>query len=135
MLGSGYMYSKSGNGQRQRIETPIISVMDKLIKETSRKNKMIYLTNKYFPKIKNSVEKAIVNNRTEIHFYYNYYDFVNNGLGKPHGFLQEFMHEMCYDYSEFIPKDDSFNPITFKRLFGFNFKWELHGKNMMIISW
>jgi len=25
--------------------------------------------------------------------------------------------------------------MTFKTLFGQNFKWELKGKNMMIISW
>ena len=102
MLGSGYMYSKSAKGPRQRIETPVISVMDKLIKETSKKNKMKHLANKYFYKIKNAVEKAKINNRSEIHFYYNYYDFINNGLGKPHGFLQEFMYEMCYDYSVFV---------------------------------
>ena len=74
-------------------------------------------------------------NKNEIKFYYNYYDFVNDRLGKPHGFLNEFMYEMCYEYSEYVTKDDHDNPMTFKTLFGQNFKWELKGKNMMIISW
>lgn len=135
MLGSGYLYAKNGKGQRRRIEEPYKSDIDKLIKESNKSNKMNYLAHKYFNKICNSVIKACTNSKNEIHFYYNYYDFVNNGLGKPHGFLNEFMSEMCYEYSNYITKDDNNNPMTFKTLFGENFKWELHGKNMMIISW
>lgn len=135
MLGSGYMYAKNTNGQRRRIEEPNKSEIDKLIKETARKSKINSLANKYFNKITNSVVKAATNSKNEIHFYYNYYDFVNNGLGKPHGFLNEFMSEMCYEYSEYVTKDCHGNAMTFKTLFGQNFKWELKGKNMMIISW
>ena len=32
MLGSGQLYAKTGNGQRRRIETPVVSEVDKLIK-------------------------------------------------------------------------------------------------------
>ena len=96
---------------------------------------MITLTNKYFNKISNAVMKANAEDKKSINFYYNYYDFVNDRLGKPHGFLNEFMYEMCYTNSEFIQKDINENPITFKTLFGPMFHWQLHGKNMMIISW
>lgn len=135
MLGSGYLYAKNRNGQRRRIEEPNKSDTDKLIKESNKSNKINWLADKYFNKICNSVIKACSNNKNEIHFYYNYYDFVNNGLGKPHGLLNEFMNEMCYEYSNYVTKDDNNNPMTFKTLFGNNFKWQLHGKNMMIISW
>ena len=90
---------------------------------------------KYFNKICDLVIKACTNNKNEIYFYYNYYDFVNNGWGSPHGFLNEFMSEMCYEYSSIVTKDDHNIPMTFKTLFGSNFKWKLYGKNMMIISW
>lgn len=135
MLGSAHMYSKTSNGQRLRIDVPVKSDVDKLIKENARKEKMNSLANKYFNKITNAVIKAASSNKNEIKFYYNYYDFVNDRLGKPHGFLNEFMYEMCYDYSEYVTKDEHGNPMTFKTLFGQNFKWELKGKNMMIISW
>ena len=135
MLGSGVIYSKSSNGQRRRIETPDEQEINKQNKEQHRKDKMNFLANKYFNKISNAVIKASVNNKKEIHFFYNYYDFVNNRLGKPHGFLNEFMQEMCYEYSEYITKDDNNNPLTFKTLFGNDFKWEIKGKNMIIISW
>ena len=135
MLGSGYMYSKNSNAQRRRINEPSKSEIDKLIKESERKNKINSLADKYFNKITNSIIKAITNDKKEIHFYYNYYDFVNNGIGKPHGFLHEFMSQMCYEYSEYATKDCHNNPMTFKTLFGQNFKWQLRGKNMMIISW
>lgn len=135
MLGSGVIYSKSSNGQRRRIETPDEQEINKQNKEQHRKDKMNFLANKYFNKISNAVIKASVNNKKEIHFFYNYYDFVNNRLGKPHGFLNEFMQEMSYEYSEYITKDDNNNPLTFKTLFGNDFKWEIKGKNMIIISW
>lgn len=135
MLGFGYMYAKNTNGQRRRIEEPNKNEIDKLIKDNFRKNKINSLANKYFNKISNSVVKAVSNGKNHIHFYYNYYDFINNRLGKPHGFLNEFMSEMCYEYSEYVTKDCHGNPMTFKSLFGENFKWELKGKNMMIISW
>ena len=135
MLGSGVIYSKSSNGQRRRIETPDEQEINKQNKEQNRKDKMNFLANKYFNKISNAVIKASVNTKKEIHFFYNYYDFVNNRLGKPHGFLNEFMQEMSYEYSEYITKDDNNNPLTFKTLFGNDFKWEIKGKNMIIISW
>ena len=135
MLGSGQLYAKTGNGQRRRIETPIVSEVDKLIKENKRKTHMTTLANKYFNKIANAVIKANSEDKKSIHFYYNYYDFVNDRLGKPPWFLNEFIYEMCYDNSEFITRDTNGNPITFKTLFGHTFKWELKGKNMMIISW
>jgi hypothetical protein len=134
MLGAAYMYSKNRNGQRRRIDESTQND-NKLTRQEYKNNKMNSLASKYFNKITNAVIKASSNGKNEIHFYYNYYDFVNNGLGKPHGFLNEFMSEMCYEYSLYVTKDDNDNPMTFKTLFGFNFKWELHGKNMMIISW
>jgi hypothetical protein len=135
MLGSGNMYAKSGNGQRRRIDVPTNSVLDNVIKEEKRKTQMTLLATKYFNKITNAVIKANAQEKKSIHFYYNYYDFVNDRLGKPHGFLNEFMQEMCYSDSQFITKDSNGNPLTFKTLFGHSFHWELKGKNMMIISW
>ena len=135
MLGSAHMYSKTSNGQRLRIDSPVKSDVDKLIKENARKQKMNSLADKYFNKITNAVIKALSNDKNNIKFHYNYYDFVNDRLGKPHGFLNEFMYEMCYDYSEYVTIDEHGNPMTFKTLFGHNFKWELKGKNTMIISW
>ena len=96
---------------------------------------MIFLSNKYFNKIVNCVIKEIYKNNNNVNFYFNYYDFVNNKLGKPLGFLNEFMSEMCYDYSEYVTKDCHGNPLTFKTLFGNNFKWEILGKNKINISW
>ena len=56
-------------------------------------------------KLRHDSLKAIQNGKSEVHFYYNYYDFLNKGLGKPQGFLNEFMMEMCYQYSEYLIKD------------------------------
>tara|TARA_B100002051_G_C16216472_1_gene383672 strand:+ start:78 stop:485 length:408 start_codon:yes stop_codon:yes gene_type:complete len=135
MLGSGILHAKCKNGQRRRIDVPLKKDLDALIKDSVRKNKINWLANKYFNKITCAIIKAIMNDKNEIHFYYNYYDFVNNGLGKPHGFLNEFMSEMCYEYSEYVTKDSNDNPMTFKTLFGEKFNWKINGKNMMIISW
>lgn len=135
MLGSGHMYAKSHNSQRRRIDVPDKSNIDKIIKENNREKKMNMLADKYFNKITNSIIKAIMKNSNVIYFNYNYYDFVNTGLGKPHGFLNEFMNEMCYDYSKYVTNDCNGNVLTFKTLFGANFKWDIKGKNMMIISW
>ena len=147
MLGIGNIYAKSANNQRRRIDSPLVEETketketketDKtniLTKEEKRKNQMTTLANKYFNKIVNAVIKANSLNKKSIKFYYNYYDFTNDRLGKPHGFLNEFMYEMCYDNSLYINKDESGIPITFKTLFGHKFSWELVGKNMMIISW
>jgi hypothetical protein len=138
MLGVGIQYSKTSSGQRQRIDVDGLNCkneIDKLIKDTARDNKMNFLSNKYYNKIVNTVSKAITENKKEIHFYYNYYDFVNDGLGKPHGFLNEFMTQLCYEYSKYVTKDKNGNPQTFKILFGYKFQWELRGKNMMVIKW
>ena len=135
MLGSANMYSKMNDGRRLRIEVPSKSEIDQIIKECDRKNKMDGLADKYFNKIVNEVIKTIYKDKNKIIFYYNYYDFVNNKLGKPHGFLNEFMSEMCYEYSDYVKKDCQGNPMTFKTLFGYTFDWELRGKNMLIISW
>ena len=137
MLDSGQLYANSGHGQRRRIDTRdnCQNTQNALTKEEKRRAQMTTLANKYFNKISNAVMKANTEDKKSIHFYYNYYDFVNDRLGKPHGFLNEFMYEMCYTNSEFIQKYTNGNPITFKTLFGPSFHWELHGKNMMIISW
>ena len=135
MLGSAKIYSKNSKGQRKRIDVPEKGEIDKLIKENTRKTHMIFLSNKYFNKIVNCVIKEIYKNNNNVNFYFNYYDFVNNKLGKPLGFLNEFMSEMCYDYSEYVTKDCHGNPLTFKTLFGNNFKWEILGKNKINISW
>jgi hypothetical protein len=137
MLGSEQLYSKSINNQRRRIDTRdnCQNTQNALTKEEKRRVQMTTLANKYFNKISNAVMKANTEDKKSIHFYYNYYDFVNDRLGKPHGFLNEFMYEMCYTNSEFIQKDTNGNSITLKTLFGHSFNWELKGKNMMIISW
>lgn len=124
------------NGTRRRkLEGDPLINKNKFTKEEYRKIKMNELKDKYFEKIANNIIKASESGNNELKFYYNYYHFVNNGLGKPHGFLNEFMTEMCYEYSEFIVKDGDGNPITFRTLFGTRFKWELRGKNMIILSW
>lgn len=130
-----YVYTNNFNRQRRKINEDNQNIQELYDNDKIKENKMNSIKNKYFNKIIKSVNKAIVNNKNQIHFYYNYYDFLNNGLGKPHGFLNEFMYEMSYEYSNYISKDLNNNPITFKSLFGNNFKWELHGKNMLIISW
>ena len=67
-------------------------------------------------------------------------------MGKPHGFVNEFMYEMSYEYSEFVKNNDSNDSndsnentgntiVTFKTLFGNNFRWQLIGKNMIKINW
>ena len=135
MLDHDIMYSKNTNFQRRKLETPLISEIINTAKEHKRKTKMIMLANKYFNKITECVIKASTQNKNSINFYYNYYDFVNDRLGKPHGFLNEFMYEMCYDFSEFVTTDTNGNPMTFKTLFGSTFDWKLIGKNMIKISW
>ena len=135
MLGDGLLYSKTGNGQRLRIdleETLPDNSLDKIIIKNKKMNE---LKNKYFQKIIDSVLNAIHKDKNSINFYYNYYDFTNKRIGKPHGLLNEFMYEMCYDYSIYCNKDLNDNALTFKTLFGEKFKWELIGKNKMIISW
>ena len=128
MLGSAIMYSKTKNGQRRKID------IDCKDKEDIKRLHMIKLTNKYFNKIVNEVIKCIFNNKKEISIYYNYYDLTNERIGKPKGLLNEWMHEMCYELSEYVYLDEHNNPMTFKTLFGYEFKWELIGKNKIIIT-
>tara|TARA_E500000178_G_C17035741_1_gene763286 strand:- start:5241 stop:5648 length:408 start_codon:yes stop_codon:yes gene_type:complete len=135
MLGSGYLNNKSNRHQRRRINITTVSEMDTIIKENIRNKKMMLLANKYFNRITKHIIQAIMNNKNSINFYYNYYDFVNNGLGKPHGFLNEFLMEMSYEYSQYVTKDCHDNPMTFKTLFGDNFRWEIKGKNNIIFYW
>lgn len=132
ILGQGILYSKTGNGQRRRIDVEENNVIDKIIIKNVKMNE---LKNKYFQKIVDSVIGAIYKEKNSINFYYNYYDFTNKRIGKPHGLLNEFMYEMCYEYSTYVNKDLNNNNITFKTLFGQNFKWQLFGKNKMVISW
>ena len=135
MLGDGILFSKTSNSQRLRIdleETLPDYSMDKIIIKNKKINE---LKNKYFQKIIDCVLNAIHKDKNSINFYYNYYDFTNKRIGKPHGLLNEFMYEMCYEYSTYASKDSNDNILTFKTLFGVNFKWELVGKNKMIISW
>ena len=128
MLGSAIMYSKTKNGQRRKID------IDCKDKENIKRLHMIKLTNKYFNKIVHEVIKNIYNNKKQISIYYNYYDLTNERIGKPKGLLNEWMHEMCYELSEYVYLDEHDNPMTFKTLFGYEFKWELIGKNKIVIS-
>lgn len=104
-------------------------------KAEKRKVKMNFLANKYFNTIVNLVINSIYKNKNSVNLYYNYYDLINERLGKPHGFLNEFMYEMCYLDSQFATVDSNGNVMTFKTLFGDRFNWELKGKNKMILSW
>ena len=88
---------------------------------------------KYFNKIVNEVIKAIYKNKSSMNFYYNYYDLINERIGKPHGLLNEFMYEMCYEYSTYLNKDTHGNIMTFKTLFGQSFKWGKGKYNIVII--
>ena len=118
--------------QRRKLESLQNS---SLTKDERRKLKMNQLKDKYFSKIVNTIIKANQNGKKKFKIFYNYYDLINDGLGKPHGLLNEFMMEMSYIYSEYSYKDNENNIVTFKTLFGEKFTWKLFGKNMMIISW
>jgi len=135
MLGQGVLYAKSNNSQRQRIdiESPVkVNVIDKLIIKNKKMNE---LSRKYFNKIIDCVIKAIQLDKNSVVFYYNYYDLINERIGKPHGLLNEFMYEMCYDFSNYLNKDINGNPMTFKTIFGDNFRWEMRGKNNILLLW
>ena len=116
MLGDSIMYAKTQNGQRRRIDLDNSlpdGSMDKII---IKNVKLGQLKHKYFQKIINEVIKAIHKNKNNINFYYNYYDFTNERIGKPHGLLNEFMYEMCYEYSVHCSKDCHGKILTFKTL-------------------
>jgi hypothetical protein len=131
-------YCSKGQRQRQKLDIDTLTQTlnsTHLTKDEKRSIKMIKLEKKYFLKIVNHINKAISNNKKKIVFFYNYYDFVNDRIGKPHGLLNEFLQEMCYDYSQFIKKDDNDIPITFKSLFGVNFNWKIFGRDSIELSW
>jgi hypothetical protein len=136
-LNRGQQRRKIDNNEQYYLNGGTITNESSLTKEDYRRIKIYSLKSKYFNKIVASVNKSILNNKTEVHFYYNYYDFINKSLGKPHGFVNEFMYEMSYEYSEFVKNNDSNgnNIVTFKTLFGNNFRWQLIGKNMIKINW
>ena len=102
-------------------------------KEQIKKLKMTTLINKYYDKIVKEVTKNI--DKKETAFYYNYYDFTNNKIGKPRGLFNEMMQEMCYEYSEYKKCDEDGNVITLKGLFGNTFNWDHVAKNKVIIKW
>jgi len=103
---------------------------------THKDSKMIFLRNKYFEKIKIAITKAQSKEKTSAHFYYNYYDFVNKKIAKPLDLLMEFLYEMSYVYSKYVYKDLASNEaITFRTIFGNNFRWQLRGKNLIIFEW
>ena len=141
MLGSGNAIPKKNNSRKQKIGIPghpefslqnnQNSEMDKLIKETARKNMIKNLIDKYYNKIYLCIISAIEKNQKEANFYYNYYDFVNNKMGHPHLIVNEILYEMCYEFSEYKIYDFQQNVITLKKLFGDSFKWTLYGKNMI----
>ena len=122
MLGAANMYSKSKNGQRQKID---INATDK---EEIRKAHMIKLTDKYFDKIVNEVIKGIYKDKKQFVIKYNYSDLLNERIGKPKGLLNEWIHEMCYELSNYVHIDEHGNPMTFKTLFGYSFDWEIKSK-------
>lgn len=147
MLGSGdaisSSVSKKNNSRKQRIGIPgniesinnKTSEMDKLIKETARKNMIKSLIDKYYNKIYLCILGAISKKQKEVNFYYNYYDFVNKKMGHPHLIVNEILYEMCYEFSEYKIYDNQQNVITLKILFGESFKWTLYGKNMIKFEW
>ena len=149
MLGSGdaisSSVSKNNNSRKQRIGIPgniedsisnnKTSEMDKLIKETARKNMIKSLIDKYFNKIVQCVLNAIHKQLKEADFYYNYYDFVNKKMGHPHLIVNEILYEMSYEFSEYKTYDVQGNVMTLKSLFGNSFKWTLYGKNKVKFEW
>ena len=122
------------NNSRRKLNETSDVIGKEMSKEEQKKIKMTWLVNKYFNKIVNAIETN-KNSQNKIFFFYNYYDFINNKLGKPHGLVNELMYEMSYEYSQYVSKDTENKSITFKTLYGQNFNWILRGKNMMIISW
>ena len=148
MLGTGNAISdsiaKKNNSRKQRIGTPgnpenpginNNSEMDKLIKETARKNMIKGLIDKYYNKIYLNILSAISNKQRESDFYYNYYDFINKKMGHPHLIVNEILYEMCYEFSEYKIYDNQQNVITLKKLFGDSLKWTLYGKNKIKFEW
>lgn len=93
------------------------------------------LINKYFNKIINNIIKAIYNDKTHDNFHYNYYEFLNKKMGHPHLIVNEILYEMSYQLSEYSTLDDNGNIMTFKTLFGDNFRWKLVGKNNILFEW
>ena len=134
MLGVGYINPKSNNSQRQRIDI-FLNNLDINGKETKKKILIQSLINKYFNKICNHVVKEISLNKNKTIFYFNYYDFVNDKLGHPQSIMTQLLYEMCYEYSEFVSKDQHDNIITLKTIFGQNFKFTIKGKNLLILEW
>ena len=133
MLGIGFIAPNNNKSQRQRISLENSNI--ELTKEEKRKIFFRTLINKYFNKISNFIIKEIGNNKKSAIFYFNYYDFLNNKLGHPQLIMQQILYEMCYEYSEFIGKDQHDNPITLKTLFGENFKFTVKGKNSVLFQW
>lgn len=133
MLGIGFITPTNNKSQRQRIS--LENSTDQLSKEEKRKNLFQTLIYKYFNKISNFIIKEISKNKNSATFYFNYYDFLNDKLGHPQLIMQQILYEMCYEYSEFIGKDQHNNPITLKTLFGQNFKFTVKGKNLVIFEW
>lgn len=146
MLGTGNAISdsisKKNNSRKQRIgilgnpgNINNNSEMDKLIKETARKNMIKSLIDKYFDKIVKVVLNALHSKKNTVDFYYNYYDFVNNKMGHPHLIVNEILYEMSYEFSEYKTYDIQGNVMTLKTLFGNSFKWTLYGKNKVKFEW
>lgn len=128
-----YINSKFNKTQRQKIDNYLDIKLDN--KEIRLKKLYIFLINKYFNKICNHIIKEIVKNKNKSIFYFNYYDFINLKLGHPQLIMTNLMYEMCYEYSEFVSKDQHNNIITLKTLFGNNFKFTIKGKNIVILEW
>ncbi len=133
MLGIGYIEPSNNKSQRQKISLDNSNV--EITKEEKRKNFLQILINKYFNKIYNFIIKEIGKNKKSAIFYFNYYDFLNDKLGHPQLIMQQILYEMCYEYSEFIGKDEYKNPITLKTLFGQNLKFTVKGKNSVLFQW
>lgn len=128
-------YISTNIGRRMKIsEDNEYNKKKKLSKDEIKKKKMNTLINKYYDKIINEVNNNKNKNLNEIKFYYNYYDFLNDRIGKPKGLFNEMMQEMCYEYSEYRKINEKGEILTLKNIFGNNFSWEHVDKNKILIK-
>ena len=127
--------SKSHDSRRRRVHIEPQQELNRLIKENKRNQFIKVLINKYFNKICNRIINENAKGKSETMFFFNYYDFINQGLGHPALIMNEIVYEMCYEHSEYVSLNQHGNVMTLKTLFGNNFNFQMKGKNCMLFKW